>query len=342
MGGHRHRNIASACFLIVVFMVIAVIGLRVQTAKVPKFLGNRAENFTYVNTTSDPNDFTFIALGDIKGGMATFKELLDIARADKPAFVVILGDFVCDPEPIRHQLFALKMKEENLPFPVFVVPGNHDVSPDGPFRLKDFEKTYGPAQFHFTIGKYFFVFLNNIPAYSKTGEYLRFLEQAVSEQAGKNREVFVFMHVPPPELSPSIKCSGLHGSKHFLQLARKYNIRYVFTGDHHGYIKIVKDGTTYIVTGGGGARLRGEHGRFYHLFRVAVEKRMITETVIATKKRLETIELLQRNIVFYLWPLIGKNFISAGVTLLLFGMVIWLLIRPVRNKKRTSSPDNKS
>jgi len=321
--------------VLVAIAITVAIGLRVQTTNVPKLLGNRAENLNYVSTNTDPNNFTFITTGDIKRGTATFTHMLDLAQADKPAFAVILGDFVSEPELVRHQHFISKMARIALPYPVFLVPGNHDIHPDEPFQLKDYEQTYGPAQFHFTIGQHLFIFLNNSPPYAKTGQYLKFLEQVVSERAKQVQNIFVFMHVPPSGLNPWIEAHGLYGSEKFMQLAKELGIRYVFTGDHHGYVKTVKDETTYIVTGGGGATLRGTHGRFHHLTRIAVQNGMITETVIIGEKRFETLNLLERNIAVHLWPLITQNFVSIAVTTILFGIMIWLLVFSVRGLKRT-------
>ena len=322
--------IVIACVALCGLGVTVAVGLRIQAGKPSKFLGNRTENTAFLKATTDPNDFTFIVAGDIKGGTATFESLLSVMQPEKPAFSVVLGDFVSGPELNRHRLFAFEMSEDNLRFPMFLVVGNHDVSPEGPFRLEDFERIYGPSQFDFMIGKHLFIFLNNAPPFDKTEEYLNFLERVLCERAKQSQDIFVFMHVPPSRLNPSLMCNTPHGSERFYRLVEKYHVQYVFAGDHHGYVKTVKDGTTYIVTGGGGARLRGKHGRFHHLVRIGVENGMTTETVVVTKKHLETMELLERNVVVHLWPLIAQNSISVGVTLLLSGIVVWLLVFSLR------------
>jgi predicted MPP superfamily phosphohydrolase len=314
--------------------VTVVVGLHVQTAKFHKFLGNGFENIAYVNETTDANDFTFIVTGDVKGGTATFEWLLNFSQLDKPAFIVVLGDFVSNPDLIRHKLFAVEMAEYAQHLPMFLVPGNHDINPDSAFRLKDFEAVWGPAQFQFTIGKNLFIFLNNAPPYNKTVKYLKFLEEVLLEQAEKAEKIFVFMHVPPSGLDSSLMCNGLAGSEKFFELAKKYNIDYVFAGDHHGYVKTERDGTTFIVTGGGGARLRGSHGRFHHVIRIEVKNGTVTETVFAGKKQLETLELIEHNMVVYLWPVITQNFVSISITVLLFGAIIWLMIFSVRRRKQ--------
>jgi len=325
-------GIISACVVFAALSAVVVMGLRVYVTQFPRFLGNTPENIAYIKTTTDPNEFTFIVVGDVKSGTATFEAMLDVIHQDKPAFTVILGDFVGHTDLINHKLFALEMAEHAHDFPIFIVPGNHDISAEGQFRLKDFQNTYGPAQFCFTIDRYLFVFLDVISPYGQKN-YLKFLEQAISSQPEKIKKTFVFMHIPPLGLNPSLICNGLPGSEKFLKLARKYHIDYVFAGDHHGYVKTEKDRTNFIVSGGGGGRLRGKHGRFHHLVRIGIQNEMVTETVIATKKHLETAELMERNIIFYLWPLITQNFVSITVTLALFCIAPWLLIHSLRCRK---------
>jgi len=334
---HRFINSCSiilASLVLIALVVVVAIGMRVHIASFPELLGNSPENIGHIKTTTDPNEFTFVVVGDIKCGTATFETMLDIIRPDQPAFAVILGDFVEHTELISHKLFALEMTEHTKAFPILLVPGNHDISADGPFCLEDFENTYGPAQFSFTVGNSLFVFLNVISPYGQTGQYLEFLERAISSQTEKMERIFVFMHTPPSGLNSSLMCNGLPESEKFLQLTKKYHINYVFAGDHHGYVKTEKDGTVFVVTGGGGAKLRGKHGGFHHLVRMSVKNEMITETVVAAKKQLETLELLERNVAVYIWPLITQNFVSVVVTFVIFGLAVWLLIFSLRRRKR--------
>ena len=334
---HRFVNsctIIIASLVLAALIIIVIIGMRVHITKFPITLGNSSTNIIHIKAITDPNEFAFAVVGDTKGGTATFEAMLDIIQQDKPAFVVILGDFVGHTKLISHKLFAMEMVEHVQDFPVLIIPGNHDISTEGPFRLKDFENIYGPAQFSFTVGKSLFVFLNVIAPYGQTGQYLEFLEDTISSQKEKMERIFVFMHIPPSGLNSSLLCNRLPESEKFLQLTRKHHIDYVFSGDHHGYVKTQRDGTTFIVTGGGGARLRGKHGKFHHLVRVLVKNGMITETVIVAGRQLETSELIERNAVFYIWPLIAQNSTSVAVTFVIFGSAIWLLIFSLRRRKQ--------
>ncbi len=326
--------IILASLVLIALVVVVATGMRVHIASFPELLGNSPENIGHIKTTTDPNEFTFVVVGDVKCGTATFETMLDITRLDQPAFAVILGDFVEHTEFVSHKLFALEIAEHTKAFPILLVLGNHDISADGPFCLEDFENIYWASQFYFTIGKCLFVFLNDISPYNQTGQYLEFLEGTFSSQSEKIEKTFVFMHIPPSGLNSSLMCNGLPRSEKFLQLAKKYHIDYVFAGDHHGYVKTERDGTTFIVTGGGGAKLRGKHGRFHHLVRMSVKNGMITETVVAAKKQPETFELIERNVAFYIWPLITQNSTSLTVTFVIFGLTIWLLIFSLRRRKQ--------
>jgi alkaline phosphatase D len=92
---------------------------------------------------------------------ADFDRIAAWLRADPPDCVVVSGDlaeFDPDSEAERHYAFE-RMSE--LPAPVFVIPGNHDVGENGwtpwkapildALRLAAFEATWGQSRFVFDI-----------------------------------------------------------------------------------------------------------------------------------------------------------------------------------------------
>jgi predicted MPP superfamily phosphohydrolase len=320
--------------LVIVICSAVFVGVRIEKSKWPDFFGNKPENVSYVTEKTDANDFTFVVVGDVKGGTATFEAMLDIIRDDKPAFVVILGDMVSPATEISHKLFALEMQEHSRTLPMFAVVGNHDVDSNGSFGVNDFENLYGPAQFSFCIGEYLFVFLNDIRPYCESGEYIDFLESAIRSREGKIKKTFVFMHVPVISIDGSLKNSGLSGSERFMELAKKYNVDYVFAGDHHGYVKQGKDNTTYVISGGGGGRLRGEHGKFHHLTRISVKNGLVEETVVISRKYLETFELIERNLAVYIWPIISFNLFSKAVTTVILVLAFLVFVYSFRRLRR--------
>ena len=322
-----------SCFLILFIAGAVITGLIIQNFEIPQNFGNGQENIANVCKNMDANDFTFIVVGDVKDGTATFEAMLDIIEQEDPAFTVVLGDLVCKATGIAHKLFTFEMSEHCREVPMFIVAGNHDIDLEGGFDITDFEKIYGPAQFSFCIGEYLFVFLNDNEPYCDSEDYIEYLESAILSRQGKIKKTFVFMHVPAIKIDGSLQNSGLSGSERFMELAKEYNIDYVFAGDHHGYIKQHVGNTNYIITGGGGSRLRGQRGRFYHMMRIGVEEGLATETVILGRKYIETTELIERNIVIYIWPMISHNMVSRFVTAIILIFAFLMCIYTFRKRR---------
>jgi Icc-related predicted phosphoesterase len=65
---------------------------------------------------------------------------------------------------------------------------------------------------------------------------------------------FVVLHYPPfdPDDTGHILVSG---NEAFKELTRTHEVGYVPAGHIHAYAQAVRDGTTHVITGGGGAPL---------------------------------------------------------------------------------------
>jgi len=330
------ERVKRILFVAAVLAVVAgfLAGLRVALTTRPERLGNFEFDTARMEKEVDPNKFTFWAAGDIKGGTATFEAMLDAVSGERPAFLIIMGDFVSLPTVMNHKFFELEMGEYCEQMQVFVLPGNHDISPEQ-FSIEDFRKTYGADEYYFTIGHNLFILLNDLIGYNDDGEYLAYLEKVLANYEGKGYRSFVFTHIPPAGVVPNIMCNKPPNNERFLELIGKYKVDYVFAGDHHGYAKKTVGGTTFIVSGGGGARLRGVKGRFFHITRMDVEGDDVTETVIAGQKKLETAELLEYNIAVHIWPMItGHPVWSIIVLAAVGGLVINGAVK--KHKRRTA------
>jgi len=305
-------------FVVVIFLVFTLFtGILLETAAVPTFMSGGREAMDRIQQ-QDPNDFSFIVLGDSKCGTATMESFLEIIEQENPAFIVFLGDFASKPTIYAHRFFITETKEYAASFPLLVVPGNHDVDIEGPFTINDFESLYGAAQKSFCIGNNLFIFLNNVNQYNSEGQYIDFLEKTIKSRVVPPSRIFVFMHIPPAGLKAPLLCQAPVDSERFLDTARKYHIDYVFCGDHHGYIKTKLDDVNFIISGGGGDDLRGKQGRFHHAVRIAIDSNEISETVIAVKRQVEAIEMLEQNIANYIWPFVVNNKLTAaGIALVL-------------------------
>lgn len=313
--------------IIILTICTSVVGVQLERSKYPSLLGNRPQNIQKMTSHADPNNFSFVVMGDVKDSTPTFESLLDIAERENPLFIVVLGDLVNQTNQVNHKLFAYEISEYASKIPFFVTPGNHDISIEDSFGLREFEQTYGPAQFNFSIGPYLFVFLNDLPEYNPEKQYLNYLEKTLQKNSTTAKKIFIFTHVPPSGISNLLECSSAPYSESFIDIINKYHVDYVFSGDHHGYIKTVKNDTTYIVTGGGGAKLRGSKGKFHHFVEINIGDGKVFEHVIAVEHKHGGLEILERNIAVYFWGAIRQNKLIGAMSILYcFAAIFTVLI----------------
>ncbi|HOG17860.1 MAG: Calcineurin-like phosphoesterase [Syntrophaceae bacterium PtaU1.Bin231] len=138
--------------------------------------------------------------------------------------------------------------------PLFAVKGNHDDRTGRfveAFAFPLGEKPYGTDWHHFATENALFIFLNlnfsSIPQVSETDYWL----SLVLEQFKDRKWKFVFTH--QPIYSNVERDSDTPYRALFEPLFIKYGVDVVFSGHHHAYQRISRNGVTYIVSGGGGA-----------------------------------------------------------------------------------------
>ena len=323
----------AATFVALGILVVAGVGLfyglPVSLADRPALVGNLPSIVEQAQKRAGASDFRFAVIGDIQTGPEIFERLLEIAREKSPAFLVLLGDVVCSANPVEHKLFWREMHEANLPFPVLFVPGNHDAGRAVRFSLPDFETAYGRAQFDFTIGENLFVFLNNAVPLGSV-EYLKYARDVLSNKAKGMDNVFVFCHVPP--VGPfGAGRRGVAGGEAFTDLMEQRGVRYVFSGHDHTCLEATRGRTTYVISGGGGARLEDEAIARYHMVLVNVRGREASHEIVPLGKTSNVADRFERNVALHLWPLMAASTGAIAITaLLVLAAATWLAYRLVR------------
>ena len=325
-------GLTCASAVLVLLAAVLALGWRMEHLKFPPLLGNRDENIARAAERAAGDDVVFYVMSDPQRGSGTFRELLSTIDPEEPAFAVICGDLVADPEHTRHTFFSTQIAEANLGFPVLLVPGNHCTAwgDEGDFTTDDYVRTYGPMQFHFAAGGRLFLFLNNAARPDSTGDFLAYAEKTIREHAGKVRDIFIFMHTPPTGLTPAIERVGFSASRAFYDLAARHRVRYVFTGDHHAYWTGTRGETTYVVCGGAGGTLRGTKGRFHHAVRMALRGGGISQTAIVTREETGFAGRRERTVVLHIWPLVSDGPVGWGMTALIAAAAGALLVACVR------------
>jgi hypothetical protein len=244
----------------------------------PKF-GNFPENRASMDNRPAKDAFEFAVVGDTRS-LGTFNNIVIELRKTPIDFAVLLGDCTFDGTEGSHQFFRAECaREYSLPFPVFYVVGNHDVSAEA-FPVSRFERDYGPSIFSFEYQRCLFIFLRMFPGELSIDESLAFLAQFKDVPKDKYRHKFVFVHDPPafPDYLPS---RGFRQDEKIIKDLERVGVDYVFGGHYHGYARITLRNINFIITGGGGARFKEESGRqINHALLVRVDPDSVYERIL--------------------------------------------------------------
>jgi hypothetical protein len=313
------RLFKKGAYLLLFLMLLSVLVAEAYAIITVHTEGNEALPATFGNfervrallaDDEDTEQFSFAVAGDIKG-TGTFERLTGFLKAEPISFLVLLGDCVFNGRPGYHQYFRAELAEElRMPCPTFYVVGNHDVSEDQ-FPISRFEEMYGPTNFSFEYQGCLFIVLRilHMPHYS-TKESLAFLESTLSAHQGEYNRVFVFMHIPPP-VSAEFAARLFENTDKFLALCDKFKVDYVITGDYHGYARVQRKDTVYLITGGGGSRLEKVPGNFHHVILITVGPQGVSERIFSTEKAEELEDMIECWAITDVYPWMRKHLWTA-------------------------------
>lgn len=202
--------------------------------------------------------FTFLVYGDTRSNPSAHAALVAAMTKEAPDFVLIVGDLVASGANDADWVSFFAIERDFLrDHPVWPVIGNHDLaSGSGDAFRAHFalpEDGWDPERaYAFRHGNALFVALDGNQASSEAQrDWLA--ETLEAADRDRVRHVFVFSHHP-------VYSTALHGGTPALQalwapLFERHRITASFAGHDHHYERLVKDGLTYFVSGGGGANL---------------------------------------------------------------------------------------
>jgi 3',5'-cyclic AMP phosphodiesterase CpdA len=196
--------------------------------------------------------FDFVALGDSRDGAEVYARLLTRAKSLHPLFIIHTGDFVKNGSPGEYENYVKQIAA--LDIPMVHLPGNHD--------LRTGQDTYrqyvGEPNWYFDLGDIRFIGLDNGSG-KFTPEAVAFARKTLIDQ----KTCLVSFHYPPAvgrwavhAMSEDPKAGG--GSE-VMDLIKKVKVPLVFLGHIHLYDEMDINGTQYIITAGGGARLYSKY-----------------------------------------------------------------------------------
>ncbi|HJV36753.1 metallophosphoesterase, partial [Geomonas sp.] len=177
MGFFRH--------ILFVFLLVPVLA---TTCRAEPLYQRSMALFRANETQANPQDYSFIVLGDSRDGEAVFRKALKLAKSYHPLFILHGGDYSPRGGEVETAAFLSDLRKEVPDIPVFVVMGNHE-------NRNVFAREIGPVDFTVQSKQLGFalVAVDDSNDALKPGEidYLR------SHLAAAPAIRFVAMHVPP-------------------------------------------------------------------------------------------------------------------------------------------------
>lgn len=199
--------------------------------------------------------FSFAVFGDTRSNPQMHAAIVARIAAASPWLVLHTGDLVADGSLASEWDAFLKIEAPLMRIaPLYPTLGNHENSGMQYFQI--FQLPGNELWYAFDYGDARFIVLD-ADTYSRAvfepgGSQRAWLESQLAGAAGK--WLFVSFHVALHS-SFAEDPSEVNLRNVLAPLFEKYQVTAVFNGHYHSYERVLANGVTYIVTGGGGAPL---------------------------------------------------------------------------------------
>lgn len=229
---------------------------------------------------SDGEDWSFVVCSDPQMGLGVYrvliKEMSEIVPTPKAAFYC--GDIMLRAGNEGEWINFRKYSEPVTKLmPLYIARGNHEgFGPAAEAMLHSWGQIPGDHLYYSTqVGSASCIVLDGDVTgeeMSIAGEQLLWLHQQLDSAMNNANIPAVFIFIHRPLYPQGVQASGpLCNNDELHQLFIEHpKIKAVFFGHDHIYNRYIKDGLTYITTGGAGGPLdRGYGGDYHHFVKVS-------------------------------------------------------------------------
>ena len=215
-----------------------------------------------------------------------FTEAISEANRLKPAFVVVCGDMVNDPDSETERAEVLRIAGGlDSEIPIHWVPGNHDVGADTvsatPESLRTYRGAFGPDYFAFQHSGASFLVLDSItidnpsPVPGEWEAQLEFVRTELAAAVSRGGPIIVFSHHPAFLKTPDEPTDywnwPLERREVLLRLLRDADAKAVFAGHWHRNNYSSYGDMQVVATGAVGYRL-GDDPSGYRVVKVLPDR----------------------------------------------------------------------
>ena len=234
----------------VVFIAVLLL-LAVSGYAVPK-----AKRILLKPAAAAGEKFTFVVYGDTRSNPAEHAVIIKEIIGLRPEFVLQSGDLVSDgrnrAQWAQFEEITQPLRDAHIAY--YPARGNHDVGPYYPnYVAEPFDSgdKVNKLYYAFTRHRNRFIIIDSMEDYDPSSRQYAWLVGELARAQKTAVNTFVMFHEGPFSIGP-------HGptpeaQQYLHPLFVKYKVRAAFCGHDHLYYHTVRDGVTYIVTGGGGA-----------------------------------------------------------------------------------------
>lgn len=335
-----HLRIGST-IIVGLYILMIVVSLLLGSAvkletppNVPIPTGGRA----FLPQDAGEGAFSFIVVGDTRRGTKWFRVMMEKAAKRKPAFVILLGDFANRPTLDEYRFFFKVIEETGMQIPLVMAAGNHDIEYHGRIDKEIYRRFFKDLYYYFTYSDSLFVILDGSVKDMDEAQF-KWLEGVLAGEGPEHRHVLLFSHVPPIPLDfPDCRCMEESTRSRLGGLLKKYRVDMFVSAHLHNYYRTTREGTVYLVTGGGGAPFQKflEGDGFHHMVEVKVSPTGLQDDIISVSGVSNWTEAVDYFLVARLFPLISR-YIYLFIAQLAAGILfVFLQVRAMVRDKRVS------
>jgi acid phosphatase type 7 len=222
---------------------------------------------TFQTAPGDREAYRVVVYGDSRSVPQVHQQVAEAIVSSDPDLILHVGDLVYhgrDYDEWGPQFFspAAGMLAE---IPTIVAWGNHEYYGEGPhWPTEIFSPPEGGSEtwYAFTYGCSRFIGLNSyedaegVSLAPGSAQHTWLREELASPAYERTSWQFAFFHHPPYTSGPHLS-EETTAAENLVPLFETHGVDMVFNGHNHHYERSWKDGIHYVVTGGGGAPLRG-------------------------------------------------------------------------------------
>ena len=206
----------------------------------------------------------FAVYGDTRDGHDVHRRIVEGVLSFHPALVLQTGDLVHHGNAADEwRIFDDITGDMRRQVPYYPARGNHDVAPEGYYEQRVTQPVLSGNKLYYSFekGNLHFVAVDTEQKVGPESEQGRWLEADLAQAQAAGRFIVPFFHRVIFSIGPHAADPDVSARRPVLHsLFQRHGVRLVFQGHDHVYYRTVRDGITYVVTGGGGAPLYGpEH-----------------------------------------------------------------------------------